>query len=124
VLHHVTLEVAPADIDALGAVLEAVGFRAVPAPASLGERFRWFERGGTQVHLELADEPDVPSRGHAALVVPDLEEAIGRVEALGHGVEERRRHWDARRVVVRAPGGHRIELMEAPPGEPSRRSRS
>ena len=36
---------------------------------------------------------------------------------LGFEVSERRRHWGARRVVVAAPAGHRIELMEAPPGQ-------
>ena len=32
-----------------------------------------------------------------------------------HEVDERDRHWGAARCFVRAPGGHRVELMAAPP---------
>ena len=39
-----------------------------------------------------------------------------RLADLGFAADERRRHWGARRVVVTAPGGHRVELMEAAPG--------
>jgi len=30
-------------------------------------------------------------------------------------VDERPRHWGAAPCFVRAPGGHRVELMAAPP---------
>ena len=120
-LHHVTLEVAAGDADRLGDLLVAIGHVEVTVPESLGAGYRWFEGAGSQVHLAIEDDPDVPRRGHAAFVVAPLEPVLERVGSLGHEVSERRRHWGARRVVVAAPGGHRIELMEEPP---SRRSSS
>jgi hypothetical protein len=128
VLHHVTLEIAPGDADRFAALLGAIGFVAVPVPETLGERFLWFEREATQVHLALVESPVAAPIGHAAFVVTPLDPALARLGELGFEAGERRRHWGARRVVVAAPGGHRIELMEAPPGvvgrSPPRRSAS
>jgi catechol 2,3-dioxygenase-like lactoylglutathione lyase family enzyme len=121
VLHHVTLEIAPADADRFGVLLVAIGFAEEDVPSSLGAGYRWFGRDGTQVHLALTEDPDVPRRGHAAFVARPLEAVVGRLDGLGFEVSERRRHWGARRVAVMAPGGHRVELMEEPP---SRRSLS
>ena len=120
-LHHVTLEVAPADADRFAELVAAIGFDEVAVPESLGAGYRWFERDGTQVHLALEDDPDVPRRGHGAFVATPLEQVAERLGELGFEVSEGRRHWGSRRVVVTAPGGHRIELMEEPP---SRRSSS
>ena len=126
-LHHVTLEVAAGDVDRFAELLGAIGFEPVPVPASLGDGYRWFERSGTQVHLAIVAEPVVPAVGHAAFVVVPLEPSLERLAGLGFDVSERRRHWGARRVTVAAPAGHRIELMETPPGQtgsgPARRSR-
>jgi len=92
------------------------GFAPVPVPETLGEGIRWFERSGTQVHLMSVVAPVAPPRGHAAFVVDPLEPVLGRLAGLGFEAADRRPHWGARRVFVAAPGGHRIELMEAPPG--------
>jgi hypothetical protein len=115
VLHHVTLEIGSGDADRFAELLGAIGFAPVPAPDTLGEGLLWFERAGTQVHLALVETPIAPPFGHAAFVVAPLEPALERLAELGFESEERRRHWGARRVMVKAPGGHRIELMEAPP---------
>ena len=114
-LHHVTLEVAAPDADRFAELLGAIGFAAVAVPESLGDGYRWFERGGTQVHLAIVAAPVVPPTGHAAFVVAPLDPALARLAGLGFAADERRRHWGARRVVVAAPGGHRVELMEAAP---------
>jgi len=115
-LHHVTLEIDAADADRFAELLAAIGFAPVPVPETLGEGIRWFERSGTQVHLMSVVAPVAPPRGHAAFVVDPLEPVLGRLAGLGFEVADRRPHWGARRVFVAAPGGHRIELMEAPPG--------
>lgn len=114
-LHHVTLETSAGGADRFAILLAAVGFGEVDPPAALSDGYRWFERGGTQVHLAVVAAPVAPPTGHAALVVAPLEPALERLSAHGFEVEERRRHWGARRVVVAAPDGHRVELMEAPP---------
>jgi catechol 2,3-dioxygenase-like lactoylglutathione lyase family enzyme len=49
------------------------------------------------------------------VVVDDWEGVVGELRAEGYEVEERPRHWGAPRCFVRAPGGHRVELMGAPP---------
>jgi catechol 2,3-dioxygenase-like lactoylglutathione lyase family enzyme len=114
-LHHVTLEVDADDTDRFAELLATIGFAPVPVPDTLGEGIRWFERSGTQVHLMTVAAPVAPPHGHAAFVVDPLEPALERLAGLGFEVAERRPHWGARRVFVAAPGGHRIELMEAPP---------
>lgn len=115
-LHHVTLEIAAADADRFAELLGAIGFAPVAVPESLGAGYRWFERAGTQVHLAVVDDPIAPPTGHPAFVVAPLDPALSRLAGLGFAVDERRPHWGERRVIVAAPGGHRLELMEAPPG--------
>jgi catechol 2,3-dioxygenase-like lactoylglutathione lyase family enzyme len=114
VLHHVGIEVAPADIEATAGFFELLGFERVEAPEAL-RRYTWLERKGTQVHLMPEEEPTVPSPGHLAVVVADFEEAIARLEEHGFAVEPKRAHWGAPRALANAPGGHRVELMAAPP---------
>ena len=114
-LHHVTLEVTAADVGRFAELLGAIGFEPVPVPAALGDGFRWFERSGTQVHLALVENPTAPAVGHAAFVLSPLGPAVEDLAASGFEVSERRRHWGSRRVVVAAPAGHRIELIETPP---------
>jgi catechol 2,3-dioxygenase-like lactoylglutathione lyase family enzyme len=115
VLQHVGIEVAPADLGRTVELWELLGFERVEPPESLAE-FTWLERAGTQIHLMPTDAPSVPARGHVAVVVPDFEEAFERVSAAGFGIERRREHWGAPRAKATAPGGHIVELMEAPPG--------
>ena len=64
---------------------------------TLAERAVWVQRGGTQVHLLLTDEPVVPPAGHAAVVLDDYEATLGALRAAGHGVDPRPEHWGAAR---------------------------
>lgn len=114
-IHHVALEVARADADACVEFWRLLGFAAVDPPGSLGERSRWVARDGRQVHLMLAEAPTVPPNGHVALHVPDYEATCARLREAGFEPEPRERHWGAARAFVRSPGGHRVELMAAPP---------
>jgi catechol 2,3-dioxygenase-like lactoylglutathione lyase family enzyme len=114
VLHHVGIEVAPADIDRSIAFWELLGFERVEPPASLAE-FVWLESGGTQIHLLPCDSPTVSACGHVAVLAPDLEAAVERLAAAGFAVERRGEHWGAPRAKATAPGGHTVELMAAPP---------
>lgn len=114
-LHHVALETAPADRDALVRFFGLLGFAEVPPPPSLLGRTRWLEREGRQVHLLFADDPAVPAAGHVAVVERDYAEALERLRAAGYEPEPREEHWGAPRCFVRAPGGHRVEVMAAAP---------
>ena len=113
-LHHVGIEVAPVEVERTARLFELLGFERVQPPPSLAG-FTWLERGGTQVHLMPEEEPVAPPRGHLAVVVPGLDAALVALEAEGFEVEPARPHWGAARARVLAPGGHRVELMAAPP---------
>jgi catechol 2,3-dioxygenase-like lactoylglutathione lyase family enzyme len=114
-LHHVGIEVAPADVERTAELFELLGFERVAPPPTLAEGFTWLEREGTQVHLMHEESPVVPSRAHLAVVAPDFEPTLARLRAAGFEPAPRRAHWGAPRALVTAPGGHRIELMAAPP---------
>jgi hypothetical protein len=113
-LHHVGIEVAPAEIEAAVGFFELLGFQQVEPPETLRE-FTWLERDGTQVHLMAEEEPTVPSPGHLAVVVDDFGGTVARVREAGFAVEPKREHWAEPRALAIAPGGHRVELMAAPP---------
>ncbi|MGI8801621.1 MAG: VOC family protein [Solirubrobacteraceae bacterium] len=115
-IHHVALETRPADGRAALAFWRELGFVAVDPPASLRDRAAWVERDGTQIHLLWTEEPGAQREGHVAVVVPDYAATLERLQAAGHPVEPRTEHWGAPRAFTRAPGGHRVELMAAPPG--------
>jgi catechol 2,3-dioxygenase-like lactoylglutathione lyase family enzyme len=114
VLHHVGIEVAPADVEAAVSFFELIGFVRVKPPETLAE-FTWLEREGTQVHLMPTDDPTVPSPGHLAVVAPDFDATVSRLRDAGFAVEPKREHWGQPRALALAPGGHRVELMAAPP---------
>lgn len=114
-LQHVTLEVSPGDIERSIELWTLLGFERVEPPAALAETFVWVERNGTQIHLERNSSPTVPPHGHAAIVVEDFEQTVGRLRDAGFEVQPGREHWSAPRAKTTAPGGHLVELMAAPP---------
>jgi catechol 2,3-dioxygenase-like lactoylglutathione lyase family enzyme len=113
-LHHVGVEVAPEDVERASELFELLGFARVEPPPTLAQ-FTWLEREGTQVHLMPGRSPVAPPRGHLAVVVPAFEATLASLREAGFEVESAREHWGAPRARVLAPGGHRVELMAAPP---------
>jgi catechol 2,3-dioxygenase-like lactoylglutathione lyase family enzyme len=113
-LHHVGLEVRPAEIERSVEFWQALGFAEVEPPESLRE-FTWLEREGTQVHLMPTESPTVPPRGHIAVVALEFERTVAELRDRGFEVETRHEHWGVPRSVAIAPGGHRVELMAAAP---------
>jgi catechol 2,3-dioxygenase-like lactoylglutathione lyase family enzyme len=107
VIQHVGLECA--DFDAEVAFWELLGFEEVKPAGALTTRTRWLQRGGTQIHLLLADAPS--AAGHVAVVVEDYERVRSAL-----GGEPRTEYWGAPRTQVRSPSGHLVELMAWPPG--------
>ena len=114
-LQHVSLEVPPDETERMLEFWRIVGFEEVEAPAALGDSVRWLERNGTQIHLILTEAHTAPMLGHAAVVAPDHAEAKQRLRDAGFEVEDTRQLWGADRAFAIAPGGHRVELMAAPP---------
>ena len=114
-LQHVSLEVPPGEVEAAIGFWRLLGFEPVDSPEALGGHVSWLERAGTQIHLIHTEGAVAPALGHAAVVVGDFEGAVAAVARAGHEVEETRRLWGARRAFAVGPGGHRVELMAAPP---------
>jgi hypothetical protein len=114
-VHHAALETDPADADALVAFFALLGFEEVEPPPALVGGTRWVQRGATQVHLLLTDDPVAPPVGHVAVVAPDYDATIAALRAAGHAVDERAQHWGSPRAFAAAPGGHRVEVMALPP---------
>lgn len=114
-LHHVTLEVRPDQVDACVRFWRLLGFEQVTPPPLLRDRFTWVERAGTQIHLVPVEAPSVPSEGHAAVVAEDVRAAVAALEAAGFAPRPGSLAWDAPRWFVKDPAGHRVEVMSAPP---------
>ena len=115
-LHHVSIEVAPDDVERTKDLWRRLGFEQVTAPEALAPYVSWLQREGTQIHLIHTEDPVAPALGHAAVVTPEFEATVARVREAGFEVEDARELWGAARAFALAPGGHRIELMAAPPG--------
>lgn len=119
-LHHIALEISPEDLKDEERFWLAAGFRKVPPPEDLGEDFTWYERQGTQIHLMRTTEPaDPPVHGHVAVISENLDAAVERLKAEGFEVKEGRRLWGKRRVKVKTPAGHLVEIMAGPPAPAS-----
>lgn len=114
-IQHAALELHEAEGEAEVAFWALLGFAEVRPPGELGARARWVEREGTQVHLLWADDPVVPPAGHVAVVCREYEETLARLRDAGFVPDPRTEHWGAPRCFLRSPGGHRVEVMAAPP---------
>jgi catechol 2,3-dioxygenase-like lactoylglutathione lyase family enzyme len=115
VLQHVSIEIPPEQVDRATEFWTLVGFREVEPPRALGGYVRWLERQGTQIHLILSEAHTAPVLGHPAIVVSDHPATVEALRKAGFEVEEARELWGAARAFAIAPGGHRVELMAAPP---------
>jgi catechol 2,3-dioxygenase-like lactoylglutathione lyase family enzyme len=115
VLHHVSLEVPGSDVERTVEFWELLGFTRRPAPEPIAPYVTWLGRGANQIHLIHTDEATVPQLGHAAIVAEDFQTTLDRLADAGFEVNETRELWGERRAFAVAPGGHRVELMEAPP---------
>jgi catechol 2,3-dioxygenase-like lactoylglutathione lyase family enzyme len=113
-LHHVSIEVEPAEIDRATEFWTLLGFAAVEPPQPLADSSVWLEREGTQVHLIPTKQPTTP-HGHIAVVAPDFERTVAQLREHGFEVAPKRELWNSPRALAIAPGGHRVELMAAPP---------
>jgi hypothetical protein len=116
VLHHVSLEIKPEDVERSVEFFEALGFRRVPSPEEIADYVTWLERGATQVHFIHTPEATAPVLGHPAFVAPDgFDATVARLRDTGFDVEPSRELWGEPRAFALMPGGQRVEIMAAPP---------
>jgi catechol 2,3-dioxygenase-like lactoylglutathione lyase family enzyme len=121
VLHHVSLEVPPDEVERSVEFWELLGFERIAAPEPIAPFVTWFEGDATQIHLIQSTDPTVPRAGHAAVVAGDFQATLERLREAGFEVSEARELWGERRAFATAPGGHLVELMAAPPAPSSQR---
>jgi len=114
-LHHVSLEVAPEDVDRTVEFLGLLGFDRIPAPDQIATFVTWLEAGTTQIHLIHTPEPTTPVLGHPAVVAGDFDQTVRRLLDAGFRVEEADELWGERRSFAVMPSGQRVELMAVPP---------
>jgi catechol 2,3-dioxygenase-like lactoylglutathione lyase family enzyme len=90
---------------------DLLGLAEVPKPAELAARGGcWFDAGGLDVHLSVADDAAGTQR-HFGLEVADVEALEARLRAAGVEVDPGRpAPW--KRFFARDPFGNRIEFHE------------
>jgi catechol 2,3-dioxygenase-like lactoylglutathione lyase family enzyme len=115
VLHHVSLEIAPDEVERSVEFFELLGFERLSAPAPIAQFVTWLESDATQIHLIHTPEPTTPALGHPAVVASDFAGAVERLREAGFSVEEADELWGERRAFAVMPSGQRVELMAAPP---------
>ena len=118
-LHHVSLEVAPEDVEPTVEFFSLLGFDRIAAPDPIEPFVTWLDAGTTQIHLIHTPQPTTPLLGHPAVVAGDFDQTVRRLVHAGFQVEEADELWGERRSFAVMPGGQRVELMAAPP-EPTR----
>ena len=94
---------------------ELLGFEKIEAPEVLGGYVTWLQHAGTQIHLIHTEQPVVPMLGHSAVVVDDFDATFAALDNAGHQADRHQELWGEPRGFVVLPGGHRVELMAAPP---------
>ena len=114
-LHHVSLEVKPGDVERSIEFFELLGFAHVAAPEPIAIFVTWLEREATQVHLIHTPEAIAPPLGHPAVVAADFDESVSRLRDAGFEVEPTDALWGEPRAFATMPGSQRVELMAAPP---------
>jgi predicted enzyme related to lactoylglutathione lyase len=114
-LHHVSIEIEPGDVERAIEFWTILGFASVEPPEPLAATTAWLEREGTQIHLVHTDHPATPPHGHLAVVAPNFEQTVERLQERGFEVTPKRELWGAPRALAITPGGHRVELMAAAP---------
>jgi catechol 2,3-dioxygenase-like lactoylglutathione lyase family enzyme len=114
-LHHVSLEIPPDQVEPSVEFWTLAGFRRLDAPPEIAEYVTWLERDAHQIHLIHTEAATAPVLGHAAIVAPDFDGTVAGLREAGFEVEDARELWGEARAFALAPGGHRVELMAAPP---------
>ena len=114
-LHHVSLEVAPAEVERSVEFFELIGFHRVPTPEPIAPFVTWLERDRNQIHFIHTPEPTTPALGHPALVAEDFAATVADLRGAGFQVEDADQLWGEPRAFAVMPGGQRVELMAAPP---------
>ena len=87
-LHHVSLEVAPDDVERSVEFFTLLGFQRLAAPDPIAPFVTWLEADGTQIHFIHTPEPTTPALGHPAVVPPEFALAVTQLREAGFEVPD------------------------------------
>jgi catechol 2,3-dioxygenase-like lactoylglutathione lyase family enzyme len=113
-LDHVQLAMPAGGESEARAFYEGVlGIPEVRKPPNLAKRGGcWFERGALKIHLGVEADFRAARKAHPALLVEDLPELKGALEAAGFTPKSDEPLPGYERTYVEDPFGNRIELLE------------
>jgi catechol 2,3-dioxygenase-like lactoylglutathione lyase family enzyme len=112
--HHVQLAIPPgAEEQARGFYAGVLGMEEIAKPAELAKRGGcWFRGGELEIHLGV-EEPFAPARkAHPGIIVNDLVELQGRLEAAGYDATEDSLLPGFRRIYTSDPFDNRLEFLQ------------
>ena len=115
VLHHVSLEVAPDDVEATVEFFELLGFTRIAAPESIAPFVTWLEADGSQIHLIHTPEPTTPRSATPRWSPSNSRQTVERLRAMPASSSKRPTSCGESAAFAVAPSGQRVELMAAPP---------
>ena len=110
-VHHVSINVDDVDA-ALEFYIDVLGLHRRTDRPELGIGGAWLDAGGQQVHL-IAGQPPKGDGEHFALLVADLEAAIGELRERGIKVSDPSPIGTSLQAFLKDPAGNLIELHQA-----------
>jgi catechol 2,3-dioxygenase-like lactoylglutathione lyase family enzyme len=121
VIQHVTRQIQRSQLSACLRFYELLGYEQTDVPQGIEGRAVWLVKPGADppgphLHLQFADDVQVPDQGHVAFVVAPYDETLESLRAAGFDVDRRREHWGSPRAYVRDPASNLVELMARAPG--------
>jgi catechol 2,3-dioxygenase-like lactoylglutathione lyase family enzyme len=122
VIQHVTRQIQRSQLSACLRFYELLGYEQADVPQGIEGRAVWLAKpgadpSGPHLHLQFADDVQVPEQGHVAFVVAPYDETLESLSAAGFEVDRRREHWGSPRAYVRDPASNLVELMARAPGQ-------
>ena len=109
-IHHVNITVGDRD-EAMAFYVGLLGLTERADRPDFAFPGAWLDVGAQQFHL-VVGTPRTPDADHVAIVVADLDVAVGEMQAAGVAVTSIRPAGTSRQAFVRDPWGNRIELHE------------
>ena len=121
-IEHVTRQIQRSQLSACIRFYGLLGYEQTQVPQGIEGRAVWLAESGAdppgpRLHLQFADDVQVPEPGHVAFVIAAYEQTLESLRAAGFEVDRRREHWGSPRAYVRDPASNLVELMARAPGE-------
>jgi catechol 2,3-dioxygenase-like lactoylglutathione lyase family enzyme len=114
-IEHVQLAIPPGGEDLADTFyVGLLGFRVLEKPPTLAKRGgRWYDHGGTELHLGVETSFVPAKKAHVALEVDDYDELLASLRSHAVTVTPDTEIEGVTRCYVHDPHGNRLELIKA-----------